>query len=536
MFNRYIIAFLTMFLVIGAAFAAGGCTTSKKTASSKHIRHALSAEPETIDPRMSTSLPASTVEAQLFEGLMTLDENNRPVVAAAERWEVSPDGKKYVFYLRAGLKWSNGDPVTAGDFEYAWKTTLNPELASPNAYMMYSLKNGEAYATKKAGADDVGVRAKDDRTLEVELERPTAYFLALTAFHSYYPIHKRSVATNDKWANQPQTLIGNGPFKLGAWTKSSRMELVKNEHYWDHVKVKSAKLEFYLLDNSSTALSLYESGQMETGDAIPPSEVPRLLKDGKVKVFPFLGTCYISFNTTKPPFDNAKVRRALSLAIDRESITDKLLRGGQQPALAFVPPGLADVDPKQDFRAKGGNLIKDNDTATARSLLAEAGFPEGRGFPSATFLYNTNESNKVIAEALQEMWKKNLGIEITVANQEWKVYFDTLDKHLFQVARENWSGDYPDPLTFLDLYVSGGSNNAPDYRNPNYDKLIAAAQNEADPSARMNALHAAEKLLLDDAVIAPVFFQTNPVLVRPNVKGVVRSILGVAYFKEAYME
>lgn len=515
---------------------SGGCATGKKAPASKHIRHALSAEPETIDPRMSTSLPASTVEAQLFEGLTTLDADNRPVAAAAERWEVSPDGKKYVFYLRSGAKWSNGDPVTAGDFEYAWRTALSPELASPNAYMFYCLKNGEAYANKKASAADVGIRAKDDRTLEVELERPTAYFLALAAFHAYYPVHRKSVEANEKWANQPRTLIGNGPFKLTDWVKSNRMELVKNEHYWDAAKVKSTKLELFLLDNSSTALALYESGQMETGDAIPPSEIPRLLKEGKVKVYPFLGTAYISFNTTKPPFDNANVRRAFVLAIDRNSITEKVLRGGQQPALAFVPSGLADADTKTDFRAKGGPLIRDNDVATAKAALAEAGFPDGTGFPAVTFLYNTSELNKVIAESLQEMWKKNLGVQVTVANQEWKVYFDTLDKHLFEVARESWSGDYPDPLTFLDLFVSGGSNNAPDYRNPAYDKLIAEAQNEKDPERRMQALHTAEKMLLDDAVVAPVFFQTNPVLVRPNVKGVVRNILGVTYFKEAYLE
>lgn len=536
MLNKTIIAVFLLCMLIGVSVAAGGCVTGKKAPASKHIRHALSAEPESIDPRMSTSLPASTVEAQLFEGLMTLDAANRPVAAAAERWEVSPDGRKYVFFLRTGLKWSNGDPVTAEDFAYAWRSALSPELASPSAYMFYCIKNGEAYAAKKVPVAEVGVRAKDERTLEVELEKPTAYFLALTAFHAYYPVHRQSVAQNEKWANQPQTLVGNGPYKLAEWVKSSRMALVKNEHYWDAAKVKSERLEFFLLDNASTALSLYESGQVDTGDAIPPTEVPRLLKEGKVKVFPFLGTAYVSFNTAKPPFDNPKVRQAFALAIDRAAISDKLLRGGQLPALAFVPPGLTDADGKTDFRVKQGSLIKDHDVATARAALAQAGFPEGRGFPEVTFLYNTNELNKVVAEALQEMWKKSLGVNISVANQEWKVFFDTLDKHHFQLARESWSGDYPDPMTFLDLFVTGGGNNSPDYRNPAYDRLISAAQNEPDPVKRMQGLHEAERMLLADAVIAPVFFQTNPVLDRPNVKGVVRSILGVAYFKEAYID
>ena len=527
----WLIGFLSLAILLVA-----GCSTAKKATSSTHIRYALAAEPESIDPRMSTSLSASTVQAQLFEGLTTLDEKNRPVAAAAEKWEMSPDGLKYVFTLRSGLRWSNGEPVTAHDFEYAWKTGLSPELASPNAYMLYCLKNGEAYATKTAGMGQVGVRAKDDRTLEVELERPTAYFLALTAFHAYYPVHKKTAAADSKWANQPQTVIANGPFKLVSWVKSSRMELAKNENYWDQGKVKSAKIDLYLLDNSSTALSMFESGQLDMGDSIPPSEVPRLVKEGKVKIYPFLGTVYVSFNVTKPPFDNPKVRKAFSLAIDRAAITDKLLRGGQSPALAFVPSGIADAAANADFRTQGGSLLKDNDISSARRLLAEAGFPDGKGFPAVSFLFNTSESNKVVAEALQEMWKKNLGVQVMVTNQEWKVYWDSLDKHDFQVARESWSGDYPDPLTFLDLFVSGGSNNAADYRNPQYDKLIAEAQQGLDPKQRMRRLHDAEKILLEDAVIAPVFFQTNPVLLRPQVKGVVRSILGVPYLKEAYLE
>ena len=527
----WLIGFLSLTLLL-----ATGCSTAKKATSSTHIRYALAAEPESIDPRMSTSLSASTVQAQLFEGLTTLDEKNRPVAAAAEKWEISSDGLKYVFTLRAGLRWSSGEPVTAHDFEYAWKTGLSPELASPNAYMLYCLKNGEAYATKKAGAAQVGVRARDDRTLEVELERPTAYFLALTAFHVYYPVHKKTAAADSKWANQPQTVIANGPFKLVSWVKSSRMELAKNENYWDQGKVKSAKIDLYLLDNSSTAISMFESGQLDMGDSIPPSEVPRLVKEGKVRIYPFLGTVYVSFNVTKPPFDNPKVRKAFSLAIDRAAITDKLLRGGQSPALAFVPSGIADAAANADFRTQGGSLLQDNDVSSARRLLAEAGFPDGKGFPAVSFLFNTSESNKVVAEALQEMWKKNLGVQVMVTNQEWKVYWDSLDKHDFQVARESWSGDYPDPLTFLDLFVSGGSNNAADYRNPQYDKLIAEAQQGLDPAQRMQRLHAAEKILLEDAVIAPVFFQTNPVLLRPQVKGVIRSILGVPYLKEAYLE
>ena len=229
----------------------------------------------------------------------------------------------------------------------------------------------------------------------------------MTAFHAYYPVHAKTVEANDKWANQPQSLIGNGPFQLKTWVKSSRMELVKNEHYWDGAQVKSPVMELFLLDNSSTALSMFESGQLDMGDSVPATEVPRLIQEGKVKVYPFLGTFYVSFNVTKPPFDNPKVRRAFSLAMDRKAIAEKLLRGGQIPALGFVPPGIADASSNADFRAQGDDLIKDNDLNTARNLMKEAGFADGSGFPPVTFLYNTSESNKMIAEALQEMWRKN---------------------------------------------------------------------------------------------------------------------------------
>ena len=512
-----------------------GCTT-KKSSDTGHIRYALGAEPESIDPRMSTSIMASTVQAQLFEGLTSLNAQNQPVPAAAERWEISPDGLKIVFTLRPGLKWSNGDPVTAHDFEYAWKTGLSAELASTNAYMLYCLKNGEAYSTKKADISQVGVRTLDDRTLEVELEQPTPFFLSLTAFHAYYPVHRKLVATNDKWATQPATIIGNGPFKMTLWVKGSRMEFAKNEHYWDTAKVRSSRLEFFLLENASTALSMFESNQLDLGDIVPASEVPRLLRENKATIHPYLGTSFVSFQSVKPPFNDSRVRKAFALAIDRTKITDQVLRGGQKPAFAFVPPGLIDAQPTSDFRATGGTLLADNDIRTAQRLLAEAGFPEGKGFPNVTFLFNTSESNKTIAEALQEMWKKNLGITVTLSNQEWKVYWDSLDRHDFQMARERWSGDYPDPMTFLDLFVSGGSNNSPDYRNPAYDSLIAQSRRTLAPDARMRLLHQAEQLLMDEAVIAPINFDTSAVLQRPYVKGILRSILGVVYFKEAYRE
>jgi len=288
----------------------------------------VGAEPETLDPRKSTGSPEATVEAQLFEGLTSLDAKNSPIPAMAEKWEISPDGLKYKFHLRPDIKWSNGDPVTAYDFEYAWKTTLSPDLGSKYAYQLFYVKNGEAYNQNLTTADKVGVRALDDKTLEVVLEKPTAYFLSLTAFHSLYPVPRRVVEANPKWAADPKTIVGNGPFKIIGWVHNSRIELVKNENYWDAAKVKLPKLDFVLTDSGSTEIAMFDNNQIDMGDNAPPSEYPRLQKQDLLKISPFLGTYFFSFNVTKAPMDKAKVRKALTLALDRQAIITNVVKTG----------------------------------------------------------------------------------------------------------------------------------------------------------------------------------------------------------------
>jgi len=533
MFNRK--TGVLLIIIVFCVSLLGGCGWFGGKSGAKYLRYAVGAEPETIDPRKSTSLAASTVEAQLFEGLTAMDSDNKPISAMAERWVVSADGLKYVFYLRSNAKWSNGEPVTAQDFEYAWKSTLSPELASSYAYQLFYLKNGEAYNTKKAGADQVGVKAVGDYVLEVTLEKPTPYFLSLTAFHTYYPVNKKAV-TNEKWASDPKTIIGNGPFMMTNWVHDNKMEFVKNENYWDAAKVKMAKMDIILVDSNSTVLTMFENGQLDMAENAPTTEIPRLLKEGKLKIFPFLATYYYTFNVSQPPFDNPKVRKAFSLAIDRQSIINRILQAEQKPALALVPNGLPDISAGEDFRDKGGNYFQDNDIAAAQKLLTEAGYPGGKGLPPVTLLYNTSESHKMIAEAVQEMWKKNLGVTVQLSNQEWKVFLDNLDKRNYQVARDSWIGDYADAMTFIDLFESDGGNNTPGYKNSTYDALVKTAKSTPDQASRIAAMHQAEQILLDDAVIAPIYFYTNPVLIKASVKGYIRSILGTVYLKEAYIE
>ena len=531
--SKKIAALAAILLLILCTALISGCGGKSGP---KYLRCSVGTEPETLDPRKSTGIPEATVEAQLFEGLTSLNAKNNPVPAMAEKWEVSPDGLKYKFFLRQGIKWSNGDPVTAYDFEYAWKTALSPELGSKYAYQLFYVKNGEAYNQGLTTADKVGVKALDDRTLEVLLEKPTAYFLSLTAFHTLYPVPRRIVEANPKWAADPKTLVGNGPFKISAWIHNSRIELLKNEHYWDAAKVKMPKIDFILTESGSTEIAMFDNNQIDMGENAPPAEYPRLKKEGWLQISPYLGTYFFAFNVTKAPLDNVKVRQALSLAIDRQAIINNVTKGEQKPALAWVPPGMADAKPTEDFRAVGGDFFKDRDIDAAKKLLADAGYPEGKGLPPIELIYNTNDVHKAIAEAVQEMWRKNLGVNVSLTNQEWKVFINTRSKGGYQIARHGWIGDYADPMTFIDMFDSTSGNNDSQYKNPQYDNFVRLAKSTSNPDIRMKAMHEAEKLLLSDAVIAPVYFYTRVSMVKPNVKGYQRSVLGHVYFKEAYVE
>lgn len=527
-------------ITVLVAVVLSGCSSTKtteKASGAKFIRYSVGVEPETLDPRKSTGMPESKIECQLFEGLTTYAQGDKIVPAAAEKWEISPDGLVYTFTLRSNLKWSNGDPLTAQDFEYSWKTTLSPELASKYADQLYYLKNSEAYNKGKGKAEDVGVKAKDDRTLVVTLHTPASFFPMVLAHHAYYPVHKKTVEANPKWATDFKGFVGNGPFVMTNWTHNSKIELAKNANYWDKAKVKMEKMELFLIDNNSTELSMFESGQLDMGDNPPRPEFDRLKKENKLVIFPYFGTYYMSFNVTKAPLDNPKVRKALSLAIDRETIVKNIAKGGEIPALAFVPPNAQDSKPGDDFRKVGGDYVKKNDLDTAKKLLAEAGYPDGKGLPPITIIYNTNELHKSVCEALQEMWKKNLGVNVTLANQEWKVFLNSRAKGDYQIARHGWIGDYLDAMTMLGLFVTNGGNNNLQYSNPKYDELIKIAQTSNDPNVRIKAMHDAEKLIVaDDSALAPVYYYTQPSIMKPNLKGLVRSSLGQTYFKEAYLE
>ena len=520
---------ISIFIVY--SFLISGCSDEAMTDDT--VRYALESEPSTLDPAKSTALDESNVELALFEGLTRLDEHEQPQPAAAKSWDISPDGTEYTFHLRDNLLWNDGTPLTAHDFEYAWKRVLDPQTASENAYMMYPLNNGEAFFKQEVSANQIGVKALDDKTLYVKLKAPITYFLNLTAFHAYYPVPRHVVEKDPEiWAANDK-IVSNGPFVLTHWIHSNQLQFVKNDKYWDKDKVKLENMQWPISESQSTRVSMVESGQANITVEPPISEQERLTKEGLFKMSPYLGSYYYSFNTQKAPFDNPLVRKAFSMAVDREKLVNNVIKGGKEPAYAWVPPGLTNPVTKQDFRREGGNLVEYN-PQKARELLSEAGYPNGEGLPPITILYNTNEMHKAVAEVIQAMWKENLNVNVELLNQESKVYLDARNTGNFQVARASWIGDYADPMTFMDVYLD--ENNDGQYHNPLYNDLVRKAQNTNNQEIRMQTMHEAEKILMDDAVVLPIYYTTQPYIAQPYVKNYRWSILGTIDFKEAYIE
>ncbi len=506
-----------------------------KPAVEQYLKLNARTEPPSLDPGTATDATSFTILRVIMEGLVRLDDNSQvtPGSGMAENWDISEDGLTYTFHLKNDVKWSNGDPVTAQDFEFAWKRVLDPETAADYAYQMYYLKNGEAYNSGEATADDVGVKALDDKTLEVTLEAQTPYFLQLTAFGSYYPVNKKVVEASADWAADAATYVGNGPFKLTAWAHDSEVVVEKNENYWNKDAVKLDKISWAMVNDDNTSYQLYLNNDLHV-DAAPHELTYELIQKGEAVSTPILGNYYYTFNTEKEPFTNKYIRQAFAAAIDREAVVNQVLKGGQIPAYGFVPPGSS-PDMGVDLRAELGDLVPA--TSEAKALLekgmAELGITE---LPTITLSYNTSEGHKKIAEAIQQMWKQNLGVDVELFNQEWKVYLETMGTGDYQMGRMGWLGDYIDPMTFLDMFVTGGGNNYPRYANAEYDGYISQAKATGDQAVRLDAMLKAEKLLLDDMAIAPIYYYTSVYLQHDNVKGVVRHGDGATDYTWTYIE
>lgn len=488
-----------------------------------------SGEPSTIDPGLAEDLPSMAIARAAFDGLLRVDVNGEVKESIAEKYEVSPDGLTYTFTLR-DAKWSNGDPVTAHDFEYAWKRVLNPETASGYAYQLYYLKNGEAYNTGKATADEVGVKATDDKTLVVTLENPAPFFPQLVASVTYLPVNKKVVEGNKEWANDPTHYIGNGPFVLKTWEHKSQIVMEKNENYWDKDTVKLSKLTFSMIEDANTELSMFEAGELDwsgspLGD-LPLDAMPALKDSGKLHTQATAGTYWYIFNTQKPPFTNKKIRQAFTYAINRQEIVDNIVQFSGSPALGILPTTMA---------LKPEGYFKDGDVETAKKLLAEGMAELGISkLPEIEIIYNTSEEHQRIATAIQDQWRKAFGVEVKLRNMENKVRREQMKAGNFQIGRASWIGDFNDPINFFEVF-KGGLNDSKWVNQPFLD-LLAQSAKEQDPQKRTEILKQADQIVMDEMPAAPIYYYTYAWVKQDSVKDVVIDALGFIDFKYASNE
>lgn len=530
------VALLSVLLVLALVFTA--CSGGGGNAEPKILRTNNSSEPGSLDPALAQGTHESWVLDHVFEGLMKKSQTGEIVPGMASKYEMSEDGLTYTFTIRNDAKWSNGKAVTAHDFEYSWKRALDPATAAYYSYQFFYLKNGEAYNSGTAKAEDVGVKATDDKTLVVTLQSPTGFFLELTSFYCYFPISKEVNEANPDWAKEVETYVSNGPFVLTEWVHNASITLAKNDNYYDAKQIKLDGIEFAILDDVNTAWQRYEAGEFDFLTPLPQTVVAQMReeKNPELVIGTDLATYYYNFNSEVKPLNNAKVRKALSLAIDRESIVNDVAQGGQAPAEGVVPFGIPDETGK-DFREKSGSFLE-FDAAEAKTLLA-AGLAE-EGMTAAdmklTLLYNTSEGHKKIAEAIQEMWRVNLGVEIALENVDFQVKLDREKAGDYQISRAGWIGDYIDPLTFIDLWVTDGPYNDARYSNAEYDKYVQTARTSTDVKERMEAMRKAEALLMEDMAVAPIYFYTQPYAQKSYVKGVYKPVNRYPYFIYADLE
>lgn len=486
-------------------------------------------EPTSFDPPIGFDSVSWSALNNLMEGLTRLGQNHEPEAAIAEKWDVSEDGKTYTFHIREGAKWSNGDPVTAGDFEFAWKRLLNPDTGSSAAFLGYFIEGGEAYNNGEGSADDVKVKAVDDKTFEVTLVSPQAYFLSVITNPAFFPINEKVATENPQWFAEAESFVGNGPFNLTEWEHDSHFVMEKNDQYWDADNVKLEKINWAIIDDTNTEYQMYQTGELDVS-AVPSELSEKLL--GEAKVEDQAGDYFYRFNVNMEPFQNENIRKAFAMAVDQKQIVDFVKKNGEKPAYGFVSYGFKDADGK-DFRETAGDLIQTN-LEEAKSLLKKGMEEEGYDtLPEVTLTYSTSDSHKKIAEALQQMFKENLGVEVKLANMEWNVFAEEQKALKFQLSRSSFLADYADPINFLENFQTGHSMNRTGWSNEKYDQLIKDAKNEADEAKRFELMYEAEKILFEEMPIIPIHFYNQVYLYNDAVSGIVRHPVGYLELKWA---
>lgn len=508
------------------------------SAGGKELAVQIGPDPETIDPALDTTVDAGNMILHSFECLLVNGEDGTLQPGVAEKWETSEDGLTWTFHLRGGLKWSDGSALTANDFVYSWKRVCDPVVAAPYAETVLSMVKGYAEATG-GNLDALGVTATDDNTLVVELSAPCTYFGSVVAFPTLSPVQQATIDKNgDAWATAAETYVSNGAFYVTEWVPGSHITMSKNPNYWNANAVKLDALRFVLMEDGNASYSAYQKGDVSLIKDVPTEEIPSLTGNEEFHVEPIIGTYYVSLNINKEPFNNAEVRKALSLAIDREYVAGTLMQGTYTAATNLFGPGWSDPI-GGDFmdNANAGEPYIDNtafeaNLEQAKKILADAGYPNGEGLPNLTYTTNDTAYHKVVAEYLQQAWAE-LGVNLEVNIVEWASFSPMRRSGDFEVARNGWVGDYSDPSNMLTVFYSTNGNNDGKYNNPAYDAAFDKASVTLDPAERSAALHEAEDVIMNDAGCIPLAYYSDFWLQSPKITGMWHSPNGFWMFHTA---
>ncbi len=516
-------------------------TTAEETApatasGAQELTFVLSNEPDGIDPSITNNSFAATFISNCFEGLVTNDESGSVVPGSAETWDISEDGTVYTFHLRAGLKWSDGTDLTAEDFVYAIQRVLTPETTAQYVSMITTYVAGaQEFYDGTGTADSLGVKAVDAKTLEITLIQPTSFFIDVLSMWVYDPVQKATIEANgDKWTTTPETYVCNGPYKITEMNMGESVVLERNENYWDNANTTMDKITLRYILDTSTALTAYESGEVDGIRNVPASDVTRLkAEDAGVQTVPSFGTVYYLINCEKEPYNNPLVRKALNLAIDRQSIIDNVVQIDAQPAYNFISPGYVVNGVDLTDGRSDRELSATANVEAAQAALAEAGYPNGEGFPTLQLSYYSDDTVKKVVEALAEMLKTNLGIKVEITSNDWAIYYEDVQKGNYEVAAMGWSADYMHPMSFLPLLVTKDVSNNSFYSNSEYDALVKQVMSETDATKALDLMRQAEDLVMNDYPYINLYYKANNFLMKNNVTGFYMTASGNLYFKHA---
>ncbi|TDL33111.1 peptide ABC transporter substrate-binding protein [Jeotgalibacillus sp. S-D1] len=526
-----LLAMLMLVLAACTANEEAGNESEGDSGGEKVLRMNNGTEPTSLDPSIGFDAPSWNILNNLMEGLTRLGEDHQPKEAIAESWDISEDGLTYTFHIREDANWSNGDPVTAEDFVYGWTYMLDPDTASSAAFLGYFIEGAEDFNSGSGDAESLGLNAVDEKTFEVTLNAPTGSFLNIISNPSFFPVNAKVAEENPSWFAEADSFVSNGPFMLESWKHDSELVMAKNEEYWDKDTVKLDKVHWAMVSNISTEYQMFESGDMDISE-IPAESAEELIDGDNVNIDDQAGLAFYRFNVNEEPFQNQKIRKAIAMSVNQQEIVEFVTKMEEKPAYGFVAPGFEDAE-GNDFRETNGDLIEYN-PEEAKKLLEEGMEEEGYDeLPEITLSYSNTESNRVRAESIQQMINQSLDIDIKLSSVEATVFLDEQRGLKHQFSTSSFLHDYADPINALESFTTDSTMNRTGWSNAEYDQLIAQAKEEADEKARFDLLYEAEKILMDEMPIFPLYFYNQVYLYADDVQNIVRHPVGYVELKWA---